>query len=387
MIRGLCRSRQLLRLRCQARGMAAATPVEVKSPVRPVRVLFCGPESVFPDGFRWTKKYLEPHSQIEVDAVPCQEIPKVFHEYDMCVARMVKVDSSLISLAKRMQLICQFGVGLEGVDVEAATKAGIKVGRIASDATGNALSCAEHAIYLMLALLRDQKGMDKSVSEKCLGFPTGDTLFGKTVFIVGYGNIGKELAIRLRAFGVRVLATKRSWSKKNSSLHPEDNPLLADGLITRKSHQLFQYLKENEDLLVDEKGSGDSLYDFASRADIIVLCCLLTPETAGMVNEKFVNSMKKGALVVNVARGGLLDYKSVRDGLESGHLGGLGLDVAWHEPYDPQDPILQHPKVILTPHVAGVTQLSYAKMAQVIADCAVELSHGRGVSGLLELVN
>ncbi|EFJ36215.1 hypothetical protein SELMODRAFT_404020 [Selaginella moellendorffii] len=186
----------------------------------------------------------------------------------------------------------------------------------------------------------------------------------KSVFIVGYGNIGKELAIRLRAFGVRVLATKH-------------NPLLADGLITRKSHQLFQYLKENEDLLVDEKGSGDSLYDFASRADIIVLCCLLTPETAGMVNEKFVNSMKKGALVVNVARGGLLDYKSVRDGLETGHLGGLGLDVAWHEPYDPQDPILQHPKVILTPHVAGVTQLSYAKMAQVIADCAVELSHGR----------
>ena len=69
--------------------------------------------------------------------------------------------------------------------------------------------------------------------------------------------------------------------------------------------------------------------------------------------------------MVNVARGGLLEYDTVADGLKSGHLGGLGIDVAWKEPFDPNDPILQHPNVIITPHVAGVTEHSYRSMAKV----------------------
>ncbi|GJN12212.1 hypothetical protein PR202_ga30470 [Eleusine coracana subsp. coracana] len=88
-------------------------------------------------------------------------------------------------------------------------------------------------------------------------------------------------------------------------------------------------------------------------------------KTVGIVDHKFVSSMKKGSYLVNIARGRLLDYQAVFDHLQSGHLGGLGIDVAWMEPFDPEDPILKFPNVIITPHVAGVTEYSYRTMAKV----------------------
>lgn len=75
----------------------------------------------------------------------------------------------------------------------------------------------------------------------------------------------------------------------------------------------------------------------------------------------------QGSLLVNIARGGLLDYDSVSHFLEIGHLGGLGIDVAWREPFDPEDPILTHPNVLITPHVAGVTEYAYRTMAKVLS--------------------
>lgn len=288
-----------------------------------------------------------------------EEVPNKIEKYDLCVVRMMHFDSSVIARAKRLKLLMQFGVGLEGIDIEAATKAGIKVARIPGDTCGNALSCAEHAIYLILALLRDQKGMDRSVQQMQSGVPIGKTLFGKTVFILGYGNIGKELAARLKPFGVHILAIKRSWK-----------------------------LNDATDL-VDEKGVDEQLIDYASRADIVVTCCLLTPETAGMINSKFLAALKKGAYLVNVARGGLLDYDAIKNALETNHLGGLGMDVAWFEPFDPADPVLQFPNVILTPHIAGVTELSYRNMAQVVANAALKIQAGGDVMSIkgIECIN
>lgn len=342
-----------------------------------IRVLFCG--STFPASFEYTKQYLLPHPFIQVDAIPLDNVPDVIGSYEICVVRGMKLDANVISLATQTKLIVQFGVGLEGVDIEAATKFGIKVARIPSNTTGNSLSCAEHAIYLILGLLRDQKGMEKTFKERRLGVPTGETLYGKTVFIFGYGNIGKDLAVRLRPFGVKVLATRRRWGSKSS-------------LDLNKRDALDTYPTQStdngniEDDLIDEKGGNECLYDFASRADIVVTCATLTTETVGMVNAKFLSSMKKGAFLVNVARGGLLDYEAVKASLECGHLGGLGTDVTWFEPFDPEDPILQHPKVLITPHVAGVTELSYRNMAKVIGDCALCFHNGDSFVGI-EFVN
>ncbi|PNY14069.1 D-3-phosphoglycerate dehydrogenase-like protein, partial [Trifolium pratense] len=295
------------------------------------RVLFCGHQ--FPGSHLYTTEYLQNHSFIKVDVLPLEEVPKAIANYHVCIVKMMKLDSNLISRAVQMQLIMQYGVGLEGVDINAATKHGIKVARIPGDVTGNAASCAEMAIYLTLGLLRKQNEMAIAIQQRKLGEPTGDALFGKTVFILGFGNIGVDLARRLKPFGVKVIATKRSWAS-----------------YAQNTNEL-----NDVDALVDVKGSHEDIYDFAAKADIVV----------GIINNNFISSMKKGALLVNVARGRLLDYEAVVEHLESGHLGGLGTDVAWTEPFDPDDRILKFKNVIMTPHIAGVTEHSYRSMAKV----------------------
>ncbi|KAK9280408.1 hypothetical protein L1049_014097 [Liquidambar formosana] len=296
----------------------------------------------------------------EVDDVPLGDVPDVIANYHICIVKSMKLDSNIISRANQMKLIMQYGVGLEGVDIDAATKCGIKIARIPSDITGNAASCAEMAIYLILGLLRKQNEMQIAVRQKKLGEPVGETLLGKTVFILGFGNIGIELAKRLRPFGVRIIATKRNWASHSqyscqSEAFPIQNGIIAD--------------------LVDGKGGQEDLYEFASKADIVVCCLRMNSETAGIVNKRFISSMKKGALLVNIARGGLLDYEAVTCHLESGHLGGLGIDVAWTEPFDPDDPILKFQNVLITPHVAGVTEFSYRSMSKIVGDVALQL-HG-----------
>ncbi|XVF46878.1 hypothetical protein PTKIN_Ptkin03bG0063500 [Pterospermum kingtungense] len=331
------------------------------------RVLFCGPH--FPASQDYTREYLEKYPFIQVDDLAFKEVPDHIGNYHLCVVKNMRLHANVISRAKQMKLIMQYGVGVEGVDIDAATKHGIKVARIPGDVTGNAASCAEMAIYLMLGLLKKQNEMQISVKQKKLGVPVGETLLGKTVFIMGFGNIGIDLAKRLKPFGVKIIATKRSWASNMQvpvSKVPSQNGDIDD--------------------LVDKKGSHGDIYEFASNADIVACCLSLNKGTVGIVNKSFISSMKKGALLVNIARGGLLDYEAVLHHLESGHLGGLGIDVAWTEPFDPDDPVLKFKNVIITPHVAGVTEHSYRTMAKVVGDVALQLHAGNPLEEI-EFVN
>ncbi|KAL5776328.1 hypothetical protein ACOSP7_009254 [Xanthoceras sorbifolium] len=333
------------------------------------RVLFCGLN--FPASHIYTKEYLQNYPFIQVDVVPHADVPEVIANYHLCLVMNMRLDSNVISRAKRMKLLMQYGVGLEGVDIDAATNSGIKVARIPGDVTGNAASCAEMAIYLMLGLLRKQNEMRIAVKQKKLGEPIGETLLGKTVYIMGFGNIGVHLAKRLRPFGVKIIATKRSWAS-HTEVPSESNALpVTNGII---------------DDLVDEKGSHEDHCKFASKADIVVCCLILNKETVGIVNRSFISSMKEGSLLVNIARGGILDYEAVAHYLECGHLGGLGIDVAWMEPFNPADPILNFSNVIITPHVAGVTEHSYRSMAKVVGNVALQLHAGTPLTGI-EFVN
>ncbi|MED6205104.1 hypothetical protein PIB30_015013 [Stylosanthes scabra] len=347
------------------------TPMEQEQ--RITRVLFCGPH--FPASHEYTTQYLQPHSFIKVDVLPLEHVPQAIPNYHVCIVKSMKLDSHIISRAARMQLIMQYGVGIEGVDVQAATNHGIKVARIPSHATGNSASCAEMAIYLILALLRKQNELQISIQQRKLGEPITETLLGKTVsicillfkiFILGFGNIGMDLAHRLRPFGVKVIATKRSWTS-----------------YTQHTSKLST---SNVDDLVDERGNHEDMYEFARKADIVVCCLHLNSETAGIINNDFISSMKKGALLVNIARGGLMDYEAVIKHLESGHLGGLGTDVAWNEPFNPDDQILKFKNVIMTPHVAGVTEHSYRTMAKAVGDVVLQLHAGQPLTGI-EIVN
>ncbi|GAY64699.1 hypothetical protein CUMW_235480 [Citrus unshiu] len=167
------------------------------------------------------------------------------------------------------------------------------------------------------------------------------------VFISGFGNIGVELAKLLRPFGVKIIAAKRSWA----------------------SHS--QQKKKDDDDLVDENGCREDIFGFASKADV-----------AGIVSKSLLSSMEKGSLLVNIVRGGLLDYEAVAHYLESGHLGGLGLDVVWTEPFDPNNPILKFQSVLITPHVGGVTEHSYRSTAKVVGDVALQLHAGTPLRGI-----
>ncbi|GMY29356.1 hydroxypyruvate reductase isoform X2 [Fagus crenata] len=327
-----------------------------------IRVLFCGP--YFPASHNYTREYLQKYPFVQVDDVPFDDVPNVIANYHLCVAKDMKLDSNVLSRATQMKVVMQYGVGVEGIDINAATKYGIKVARIPGDITGNAASCAEMAIYLILGLLRKQNEMQIAVNQRKLGEPVGETLFGKTVFILGFGNIGIDLAKRLRGFGVKITATKRSWAS-----NPQDS---------------CQTNFHND--LVDEKGGHEDIHKFASNADIVVCCLSLNRQTAGIVNKTFISSMRKGAILVNIARGGLLDYEAVLYHLKSGHLGGLGIDVSWSEPFDPDDPILKFKNVVITPHVAGVTEHSYRSMAKVVGDVALQLHAGAPFTGI-EFVN
>jgi phosphoglycerate dehydrogenase-like enzyme len=241
-------------------------------------------------------------------------------------------------------MIMQFGIGLEGVDIPAATRRGIYVCNIPdSQSCGNAQSCAEQALYLALSVLRNQPELDRSLRTGIIGYPTGRTLYKSTALIYGYGGIGQQLSKRLAAFDARIYAVTRTLPDLGESLPCQD------------------YLDVLE---------GTDMYkNLARDVDIVFICCSQNASNIGLVDRQFIAALKPGAVIVNVARGGLLNYPDVLDALRSGQLHGVGTDVYHTEPFPvPADEFMSHPRVICSPHVAGVTQISYRNMAKLTAD-------------------
>uniref|UniRef100_A0A2N9INH6 D-isomer specific 2-hydroxyacid dehydrogenase catalytic domain-containing protein n=1 Tax=Fagus sylvatica TaxID=28930 RepID=A0A2N9INH6_FAGSY len=327
-----------------------------------IRVLFCGP--YFPASHNYTREYLQKYPFVQVDDVPFDDVPNVIANYHLCVAKDMKLDSNVLSRATQMKVVMQYGVGVEGIDINAATKYGIKVARIPGDITGNAASCAEMAIYLILGLLRKQNEMQIAVNQRKLGEPVGETLFGKTKKIPRKSMASNCMAVQDTSLERRnhELGENVMGAIGNPVAEGGNNPL---GMVQRC------WLRVHNDL-VDEKGGHEDIHKFASNADIVVCCLSLNRQT--------------GAILVNIARGGLLDYEAVLYHLKSGHLGGLGIDVSWSEPFDPDDPILKFKNVVITPHVAGVTEHSYRSMAKVVGDVALQLHAGAPFTGI-EFVN
>jgi len=147
----------------------------------------------------------------------------------------------------------------------------------------------------------------------------------------------------LKAFQVHVTAVrKRSWSS-----------------LTQQERDIAE--------MVDQKCSMTEIPKLLQSIDVVVLACVQDEETIGMIDHDFLGHCKDGVKIVNVCRGGLLDESAIVHHLRSGKIGGMGLDVQWIEPFDPNHEITQHPNVILTPHVAGVTWSSYQTMAEIVA--------------------
>lgn len=326
-----------------------------------IKIVFCG--NHFLDGYIATKQALINEKNVVVIQCHTDDILKEIVDAHVIVPLMAKIGKNLIQHAPRLAMIMQFGVGLEGVDIQAATDAGVYVSNIESTQCGNAQSCAEHAIYLALSVLRDQKAMIQSVLTGKLGQPTGRTLFHSNVLIYGYGGIGKQLVRRLSSFDVHITVIKKT--PKNISYTTADNS-------SGSNDDSF----ELSDPYIDETGYESDFFQLAKNVDVVFLCCSQNISNTGMVDKAFLAAMKKDSIIVNVARGGLLNYSDVYDALESGHLGGIGFDVFHTEPFPKADPLLLHPKCIATPHVAGVTKLSYGNMANIVANNIIRMRAG-----------
>jgi phosphoglycerate dehydrogenase-like enzyme len=245
------------------------------------------------------------------------------------------VDRSAME-AGRFAFIQTVGTGYDHIDLAAAGELGIWVAHVPSAETGNAESVAELAILLMLALARQLPAAQQGLREKRWAQPVGRALLGKTACVVGLGSVGLAVAERLRAFGMKIAATRCHFEKGAPAyvhLHPES--------------QLRQAL-------------GD--------ADYAILCLRASARNTRLFDAAMLAAMKPGAVLINVARGSLIDENALAASIRTGHLRGAGLDVFWDEPADPGHPLFHLPQVIATPHIAGVTDVNLARTFQLVAE-------------------
>jgi phosphoglycerate dehydrogenase-like enzyme len=307
---------------------------------RALRVLFCEP------GYSESRRRLARLvPEFELLTTSKDRISWSLGGVDVIVPYGAHVDRAIIQRGT-FGLIQQFGVGLETVDVAAATECGVWVARVPSAHTGNAESVAEQAILLMLALSRKAAELPDSVRRRVIGEPAGVALCGKTACIIGLGGVGAALARRLQAFDMRLRGVRAQ-------------PLL--GAPMGVGMKVFP---------------AAALHAAFADADYVIVCSTMDAANANLIDSAALQSMKPGAFLINVARGGLVDTAALAAALESGQIAGAGLDVVADEPIDPASPLLKQ-NVIVTPHIAGVTDVSYEGIAREVAANLRRYEHGQ----------
>jgi len=245
------------------------------------------------------------------------------------------VGAELLARCPALLCVSSAGAGYDTVDVAACTKAGVAV---MNQAGGNANSVAELALGLMLALSRRIIEIDRRLRRE-RGFSREDVmgreLGGKVLGLIGIGHVGTRVAALAHAFGMTVLAT---------------DPYLTEEEIGRRGAE------------------SAALDDLLARADIVSLHCPRAKDTLGMIDARALQRMKRGVLFITTARGGIHDEAALLAALESGHIGGAGLDVWDQEPPPLDHPLLKLDSVIASFHTAGVTHEARRNMAAIAAE-------------------
>jgi len=256
-----------------------------------------------------------------------------------------------LGLAAQCRLVHKLGAGVNTIDVDAATRAGIAVANMPG---ANAPSVTEGTLLLMLAALRRLPVLDRATragrgwpSDPSLGETVRD-IGGCTVGLVGYGNIAKQVEAVLKTLGARVLHT----STRDDG-HPDWQPLPA----------------------------------LLAESDIVSLHLPLTPATRHLIDRDALASMKPGAVLVNTARGPIVDEDALADALRAGRLGAAGLDVFAVEPVPPGNPLLELDNVVLTPHVTWYTVDTMRRYLEVAVDNCRRLRDGLPLANVVNQVN
>lgn len=243
---------------------------------------------------------------------------------DFLIAGWPRVDGDMISQAKNLKVIHKWGIGLDKIDLAMAKQKGVKVYLTGG---ANAVPVSEQALMLIMAALRRLSYVDASLRKgnwlKSEMRSVAHHLSGKAVGIVGMGNIGRNLAKLLKGFDCKIYYYD----------------------IYRASSEV------EEDLGL----SFRQLEDLLEESDVVSLHSPLTEDTRHMINERTLGLMKREAVLVNTARGGLVDEKALTEALKNGVIAAAGLDVFEKEPVDVSNPLLSMDNVVVSPHVAGAT--------------------------------
>jgi len=265
-------------------------------------------------------------------------------EYDALVVRSeTKVTAELLEAAPRLRVVGRAGVGVDNIDLEAATRHGVLV---LNAPTGNTIAAAEHAVAMILALARNIPSADRSLRAGLWERSRfmGTELREKTLGVLGLGKIGFEVARAASAgLHMRVLAH--------------------DPLVTgERAAQAGAALCDFETLLAE--------------SDVITVHVPLSDATRGIIGAGELHRMKKGARLVNVARGGIIDEQALADAISGGHIAGAAIDVFTKEPPPADLPLLQLAQVVMTPHLGASTHEAQINVAFDVADQIVEYLAG-----------
>ena len=282
---------------------------------------------------------------VKTDLKP-DALKEIIKDYDALVVRSAtKVTKDVIAAAKKLKVIGRAGVGLDNVDLDAATQKGIIV---MNTPGGNTISTAEHTFSMILALSRNIAQANSSMKKgewKRSKF-MGVELYGKVLGIVGFGRIGSEVAKRALSFGMKILAYDPFLSKQ-----------VAEGIGVDIA-ELKKVLEES---------------------DYITVHTPLTDETRHMISDKEFGIMKKGVRIINCARGGIIDELALVKAVKEGKVAGAAMDVFENEPLSAESELLKFDNVIITPHLGASTQEAQVNVAIEVAEIVRDALLGRGI--------
>ncbi len=277
------------------------------------------------------------------------EIIDIIDSYNVHIVRSAtKVTRRIIEAGSNLELIGRAGTGVDNIDVDAASKKGVIV---MNTPGGNTISAAELAFSLIMALCRNIPQADKSMKEGRWDRKkyAGVELFGKKLGVIGLGKIGREVAKRAQAFDMEILGY---------------DPLLSQSLANEIGITLV---------------SLDEIY---KEADIITVHVPLTDDTRNLISSGEIELCKEGVMIINCARGGIVDEDAVLQGIESGKISGAAFDVFNEEP-PANRKLVDHPKVVCTPHLGASTKDAQEKVARQIADQIIKYYKGSEYKGLV----
>lgn len=295
-------------------------------------------EFLDPEPLKTLKAAYSVHVETDLWSKPAELEALMASARAIIVRNRTQVTAALVAGSPKLEVVGRLGVGLDNIDLQACAARNITV----CPAIGaNAVSVAEYVIGSALMLARSTAYFGSAAlvggTWPREAASNGWEITGRRLGIIGYGNIGQTVAVRARAMGMTVAAF--------DDYVPAASPAW----------------KDTQRLPLD---------DLLRTSDVVSLHCPLTPETRSMLDAKRLASMKKGALLINAARGGVVDEKALAASLTSGHLGGAAMDVFDVEPIDAASGAVFAgvPNIILTPHVAGVTRESNARISSVTVD-------------------